>query len=290
MALLFLISDFDKPANIADLERQAAADSTNWQIRHKLIAVFIEQGNFDDALKYLNQTEDILNSQKKGVAIGQTLYLRGLYHDSQDNIPAAMENYKHAIAADSLNSRAWRKLGYLYEIFSSGEDMLDCFKHALASANDSAGVYYDLGVAYDYLDSIALAIQSYHNALALNDSISEAYLNLGVDLGYLGYPDSAEYYFGKAHIYGMESVELYYNMGVMHFDAGRIDQSIENFMTVLALDPSYSPAKMMLGNVYEAIGDSGMAKVYYLEFIGSASFLYQHDVEAVKDKLEKHYK
>ena len=71
-------------------------------------------------------------------------------------------------------------------------------------------------------------------------------------------------------------------------DSGNTNGAIENFMKVLALDPRYSPAKLKLGDLYESLGDTGMAKIYYEDFVQTASLLYSDDVTKVKDKLSKY--
>lgn len=290
IALMIISSNFNRPEDISKLQNIISENPEDWRTRLELVEIFINQENSKDAVEYLVQTEKILSTYQTGPEISHLYYLWGLYHDMQDDIPYAMEKYKKATETDSTNSMAWRKLGYLYELFSDGEQMLRCFKYSLINTEDSVGVFYDIGVAYDYMDSIDQAVEYYHNALEINDSLPEAYLNLGVDLGFSGFPDSALHYFHKARDYGLETLELYYNMGVIAFDNGQVEQSLEYFMTVLGFDPFYSPAKMMLGNVYEGIGDSGMAKVYYEEFVNSAPLLYQENIEEIKEKLEKHYK
>lgn len=288
LALSVLLMNFNEPGKIARLESQASANPNNWQVRLKLAEIFLNQANFSNAQKYLMEAQDIYNVSSPDSCSADLSYLWGLNYDYQDNIPKAIDYYNNAIACDSLCGKAWRKLGYLHEVFSNAEQMLYCFRKALAGDGPSAGLHYDIGVAYDMLDSLPQAIASYQKALALTDTLPEAYLNMGVDLAMLGHPDSANYYFALAAKGGLETPELYYNIGVMMADSGKIDEAIENFMKVLALDPRYSPAKLRLGDLYESLGDSGMAKVYYEDFVQTATLLYSDDVTKVKDKLSKY--
>jgi tetratricopeptide (TPR) repeat protein len=285
-----LATNFDDPSYIANLEQKAKSNPRDWQSRFELAEIFIDQGNFANALIYLQQADAVLFNSESGSETARLNFIWGLYYDHQDDIPQAIEKYNASVKADPAYARAWRNLGYIYEVFSNGEKMLECFNHALAHSHDSVGIYYDIGVAYDYLEDLEQAISSYRKVLSFTDTIPEAFLNLGVDLGLTGYPDSALYYFGKAKAAGLAGPELYYNLGVMTFEAGSVEMALENFLQVLAFDPSYAPAKLMLGDVYEAIGDSGMARVYYEEFINSASFLYRDDIEAVKEKLKSYNK
>ena len=179
---------------------------------------------------------------------------------------------------------------FLLEIFGNYEQMLVCFEHALQNSDDSAGVYYDMGVALDNLDSIELAIDHYNAALKLAGNDSQALLNIGVDWGLKGYSDSASYYFEKAAEAGLHTPELYYNIGVIMFESGAYEEAMNNFMKALATDPNCCIAKLQLGNVYEIMGDSGMAKVYFEEFVKTAPYIYLDNIKSVKEKLAKFYK
>lgn len=286
--MAILIVNFNDPAHIGGLETQAIKNPRNMKIRTELVNIFLTQGNFEDAQKYLREAEQIYADSLPDICNAQLSYLRGLYFDYLDNIPAAMEYYADAVECDSTFSGAWRRLAYIHEIFSNGEQMLYCFQKALPFTDDYPGLLYDMGVAYDMLDSLPQAIACYHQVLALCDSIPEAYLNLGTDWGVLGYPDSANQYFGLAATAGLKKPELYFNIGVMKIDAGEFNQAIDNFMKVLAIDPYYSPAKLQLGNLYETLGDSDMAKLYYEEFVQTAPLLYSDDINSIKEKLAKY--
>ncbi|MCP4581465.1 MAG: tetratricopeptide repeat protein [candidate division Zixibacteria bacterium] len=291
LVILFILTstDFDDPTRIANLEKLAADNPDNWQARLELVELFIRQSNLHNAEKYIQEAEESYASVVGDSCNARLRYLWGELLDHQDNIPAAMAKYIEAVECDPSLGRAWRKLGYLYEIFGNFDQMLDCFIKALPTTDDSSGLYYDIGVAYDNLDNLLPAIECYNKCLALGSSTPEAYLNIGVDWGMLGYQDSATFYFEKAAEAGLESPELFYNIGIMMLDSGANIEALDNFMRTLAVDPNYSPAKLQLGNIYEIIGDSGMARVYFDEFIKTAPLLYSDDIEAVKNKLDKHY-
>jgi len=288
IVLIFILAaDYGDPAFLANLEKKAANNPADWQTRLELVELYIQQDNLDEAQKYV--LESVVAANDGGDTCNARLYyLWGKVNDLQDNIPEAMEKYTRAIECDSTISDAWQKMGYLHEVFSNYEQMLYCFQKALPSAEDQSGLYYDIGVAYDYLDSLSQAIECYYQSLETGDSIPEAYLNLGVDWELLGHPDSAAHYFEKAIAAGFDNPELYYNMGVMMFDSGVYNEALDNFMRTLALNPYYSPAKLQLGRIYEIMGDSGMARVYFEEFVQTAPILYSDDIKAVKAKLEKY--
>ena len=88
----------------------------------------------------------------------------------------------------------------------------------------------------------------------------------------------------------MQTPELYYNIGGIMFESGAYEEAMNNFMKALAADPNCCIAKLQLGNVYEIMGDSGMAEVYFEEFVKTAPFIYLDNIKSIKEKLAKFYK
>jgi len=92
----------------------------------------------------------------------------------------------------------------------------------------------------------------------------------------------------KAISAGSRSPELFYNLGMLAFERGKADEAIGNFLECLSLDQTYAPAKLQLGNIYEAIGDSVNAYEYYQDFVKTAPFIYRDDIKSTREKLAKY--
>jgi tetratricopeptide (TPR) repeat protein len=282
LALALVATDYSVPQQIADLEKQAKADIHNVQARLKLAQIFIEQENYAEAKKNLEEAEAIDSLS------GATQYLWGKYFDQQDNIAAAYDRYSKAANLDSSLSEAWRNLGYIDEITGNYQSMLERFELALVNTSDSAGLLYDIGVTYDYLEIPDSAIIVYHQALEAGAQFPEVYINLGADWGILEDIDSAQHYLEKAVEAGSQSPELFYNLGMIASERGKREEAIEHYMECLSLDQAYAPAKLQLGNLYESLGDSANAASYYQDFVKTAPFIYRDDIKSTKEKLVKY--
>lgn len=282
LVLALVATDYHVPEQIAVLEHQAKTDSLNQPARLELARIFIEQENYPEAHK------NLIEAGKIDSLSGNLQFLWGKYYDQQDNIAAAFEKYSKAVTLDSSLSEAWRNLAYIDEITGNYQSMLERFGIALATTDDSAGVLYDIGVTYDYLELPDSAIISYNRSLAAGANFPEVYINIGADWGILGNLDSAKYYLEKAISAGSRSPELFYNLGMLAFERGKADEAIGNFLECLSLDQTYAPAKLQLGNIYEAIGDSVNAYEYYQDFVKTAPFIYRDDIKSTREKLAKY--
>lgn len=282
LVLALVATDYNVPQQIAVLENQAKTDSLNQTARLELAKIFIEQENYPEAHKNLIEAEKIDSLS------GKLQFLWGKYYDQQDNIAAAFEKYSKAVTLDSSLSEAWRNLAYIDEITGNYQSMLERFGMALANSDDSAGLLYDIGVTYDYLELPDSAIIMYNRSLNSGAQFPEVYINIGADWGILGNLDSAEFYLKQAVEAGSKSPELLYNLGMLAFERGKRQEAIGNFLECLSLDQTYAPAKLQLGNIYEAIGDSGNAYEYYQDFVKTAPFIYRDDIKLTKEKLVKY--
>ena len=283
--MMLSLADFEQPATIADLESHLKSDPADWQTSLKLAEIFLEQRNFDEAGNHLQRAQSLIDSLSPDTCQAKLYFLWAQLYDLQDDIPHALDNYAKTVECDSNYSEAWRQLGYLYEIFGNYERKLQCLKNALRGAANSPVLLYDIGVTYDYLDSIDQAIQSYNASLETGEVILEALLNLGVDWGLNGQNDSALYYFDRAKEAGLESPELHYNIAILTMDSGDYEQAMNELMKSLTINPQYSPSILQLAHIYELTGDSGMARVYYEEFVKTAPIIYLDDINSAKEKL-----
>jgi tetratricopeptide (TPR) repeat protein len=67
------------------------------------------------------------------------------------------------------------------------------------------------------------------------------------------------------------------------------EAAIDQFQRALALDPNLVAARKRLGDLYESLGDSEMAAIYYREFLDNAPIIYLDDIDSVKAKLDRDY-
>ena len=267
---------------IASLTRATGENPSDFESVADLVEIFIAQRNFTDAdyvlSGYLNNHE--INAR--------AAYLKARIYDQTENISEAMQFYQKAIELDSTMWRAYRDLAYLYDIFSDNESMNALFKKAIQFAPTPESIYYDCGYTFDMTGQLDSARYYYQKAIDFDSLDYQAILNLGAIMGLSGNLDSAATLLQKAVDINPESPESFYNLGEINLSLGYFDKAAGNFQQALALDPGIFAAKKRLGDLYEIMGDSGMAKIYYEDFLDSAPPLYVDDINSVREKLNNY--
>jgi tetratricopeptide (TPR) repeat protein len=238
-----------------------------------------QEQKYDSAIVLLEDylPTDSLNSDVR--------YLLGFAYDQKDNLALAAEYYHQAIALDSLNWGPWRDMAYLFDIFTQYDSMNSYMRHAVELADAPESLYYDFGYSFDMLNSTDSAMIYYHKALDANSKDSDALLNLGAIWGGINI-DSSYAYTRRSLDINPSEPQACYNYAVILSTLNRSPEAIDYYQKALALDPSIVAAKLQLGRLYESLGDTAMALLYYKEFVDTAPLAYLDDINQAKAKLE----
>jgi len=265
------------PSHSSDLRADDIADRSILTSAGELIKI----EEYDSAVVLLESI------QAEGDSTAQTLYLLGLAHDMNDNIPKALEYYCRAVKADSLYWPPYKGLGYLFDIFARYDSMNWYLGRVLRLSPFPESIYYDYGYSFDMLGNDDSALYYYHRALDFDSLDSQALLNIGAIWGKLENLDSAAYYTRRSVELEPGEAIACYNLAEILSEERKPEEAIDMFQKALAIDPGIIAAKKRLGELYEIMGDSAMSRIYFQEFIATAPIIYSQDIEAVKTKLKE---
>jgi tetratricopeptide (TPR) repeat protein len=219
---------------------------------------------------------------------GEVCYLKGFIYDKQENLQLASEYYHKSIALDSTYWGPWRDMAYIYDIYAQYDSMNAYMRKALETSDNPGSIYYDYGYSFDVLSQFDSALVYYYKALNVDSLDDMAYLNIGAIWGTRDSLDSARVYTEKAIALNPNIPRACYNYAAILSADGEIPKAIDYYQKALALDTNYVEVKLRLGELYEQLGDSTMAKLYFQEFVNSAPMIYNDDINRVKSKLENY--
>jgi tetratricopeptide (TPR) repeat protein len=264
------------------LNRAIAENPADLAAVEGLVEIFMDLEDYESADSVLK--EYMKNDPKNARAV----YIEARILDLSENIEKAMSKYWEAIELDSTLWPAHRDLANLYDIFSGYETMNRLLGKAMIYSPAPGSLYYDFGYSFDMMGWLDSAQYYYYLAVEFDSLDHQACLNLGAIMGIGGNLDSAKYYTEKALAGNLDSPEAFYNLGEINLSLGLFDQAAENFQHALALNSNLFAAKKKLGDLYEIMGDSGMARIYYQDFLDSAPIIYIDDINEVRQKLSQY--
>lgn len=166
---------------------------------------------------------------------------------------------------ENPQSAAARKLLGMDEyMLGRSDDAFRELQRAIDLAPDDADAFYYLGRLYFSTDNAPAALKSFERAAQLDPSSVRIHNQMGQTLEALGRQDEAE----REYLNAIELNEAaskksewpLYNLGVLYFQDGRIDNAVLYFRRALVCNPGFPDAKIKLAIVLSQQGHSQEAE------------------------------
>lgn len=250
--------------------------------------------NFDEALRYAQQSHELSTAigYKKGIV--QSLTDIGQYYYYTGDYPVAKQFYKQALSASGMENfgdypaYTLIRLGNLYRAQSSFDSARYYYEQSLAQLKNQTNVEVSLSSAYFNLAALSAEFSAYHEALAnakeslrlrlkLKDSIqiAECWSLMGSVKSKQYELDSAEYFLKKsfrvAERYNNTlQMLLYFNRsGELAYRSGKYGEAIELYSKAIELMKQvnyrrYYPEILKgIGQIFRTQGDFNRALENY---------------------------
>ena len=173
---------------------------------------------------------------KKARAEARRRYDRA--RELNDNSDAEEKLYREAGALDPAFAEAWYNLGILYLMRSDAERAIWAHRRYAALQPDNHEAHFLLGVDHQVQGDLKAAAGAYRRALDRHPTHFDSLNNLAVVLEKQGDHDAAMAWYRKAISAAPpgRGVRARYNLGDLYLTAGRFDDAIREFQTVLGAE------------------------------------------------------
>ncbi len=134
----------------------------------------IGQKRHRDALRYYLRADSVRGGNK------DVLFQIGECHRKLNDLPAAIEYFKKAIALDTANGLYHAQLAYAYYSHYEYDSSVASYRRAILNDEENAQYHLNLALVYKRLDDTEMVVRSYHNAIAVmkGENISAVYNDL----------------------------------------------------------------------------------------------------------------
>ena len=202
----------------------------------KLIINLYSKGEFQQSLFEANKMLKIYPQSKD-------LYnICGASNAGLNNLDAAINNYKKAIALKPNYAEAYNNIGIVFKDQGRLEESIEVLKKAIALKPNYAEAYNNIGLSYYAIGKNDLAINNLKDAIKIKSNNPEAYNNIGLAFFSKGYLlDSIDCY-KKAINFKPDFEEAYNNMGDALSEKGELYLAIKSFKKAIKLKPGYEKA------------------------------------------------
>jgi len=167
---------------------------------------------------------------------------------NMDQLPAALEEAKRAIALDARYAKAYTLAGRIYAAQEQWELSKESFEQAVRLDPNDRESWYFFGRSSYEANRFEQAIEAFGRALKLGAEQSRVYENLGLAYEALNQLDSAEKAYRRAIELAGNAYSAYVSYGMFLFKQARVTESLRVLEQAFRMNPN-ADVRFALGRV-----------------------------------------
>ena len=185
-------------------------------------------------------------------AHARALHLYGVIAHAVGNLPAAIDLFARAVAADGGVAQFQADLAETYRLAGRLEEALAFGRRALELAPENAQFLNNLGIVHYERGAFEEAAAFFDRAIEREPGYAEAHCNLGNTLRARGWSEEAAAAYRKAIALKPSYAAAHNNLGTALRDLGRLEEAEAAYRAAFALNPD---DPMVLDNLALALRD-----------------------------------
>ena len=175
----------------------------------------------------------------------ETFFAAGRMLERQHKIPDAIQQYERAIEAAPRMTKAYNRLGMIYQQLLRWQDAEYMFSQGIRADRKSAPAQNNLGFCYLQQEKYGRAEKAFRAALALDPDLGRARMNLGITLARTErFGESIEQF---ANVVSDEAA--FFNLAAIRMDMRDYINAEEALRQALAINPTFEAARTRLTQV-----------------------------------------
>lgn len=231
---------------LSALNEKIAASPTDASLLHERAKIFIDQKNYESALADMNAV----------LAIDTT---KSAYFLTMADISfAANQTFKakefleKAIALDPENTDAMMRLAELNLIVRQYGKSVELLTKILEKDKLNTTAWLMRGINFKENGDTVRAVNDFRSAVEADPNYYEAYMQLGIIYQAKNNP-IAEGYYSNALKIRPRSEEALYGRGLWYQEHDQIDKAIQDYTSIIQINPAYKYAHFNLGYIHHII-------------------------------------
>jgi tetratricopeptide (TPR) repeat protein len=247
---------------ISHLETAANRDPENIEIQYELFAAYRAAHDVEHASAQLRLMKMSLPPENPGV-----YYWTGLLQTDLGNLPAAVAQFRKALAGNPQSERIRQDLGVALVQTGSWEEAAEVLAPLASVQPDSYMAAYFHGLALSNIGNAKDAEAEVERAARLNPKSVDAFVLLGIIRSGRGDQAGALQAIQQALAVDPASADANLYLGKVKYGMNDVPAAIEAFRASLASDPESTEARFLLATVLEVAGEKDDAVSEYQELL-----------------------
>lgn len=230
--------------SLAALEQLAASQPNNPEALHNLAKAYIEKKRFQDALHKM-QVVLSLDSTKAPyfLTMADLAFAANRTFDAKQNL-------ERALLLDPENAEAMLRLAELNLIVRQNKESVALLNKILDKDKKNTTAWFMRGINFKEIGDTNRAIRDFQSAIEADPEYYNAHMQLGMIFQLRNDPAS-EGYFTNAIRIKPNSEEALYGRGLWYQDRGQLDKAIQDYTTIIQINPANKSAHFNLGYIHQ---------------------------------------
>jgi len=231
------------PADIAKVSEMINKDPENASLYNDRAKIYIQKKDMNNALNDINKAMSLDSSKAPFyVTLSDILFAQG-------NITNCRKALEKCFTIDPKYVEGLMKLAELHLFFKEYKQTLDFINKATDVDKFNPKAYLMAGVTYKEMGDTISAIKSFQKSLEQDDKLIEADIQLGI-LFSTKHNRLAVDYLNNALKVNPSSIEAHYALGMFYQENDELNKAIEEYTTILKIDPKNKNASYNLGYIH----------------------------------------
>ena len=230
-------------AELDRLSKEIVANPQNADAYYLRSKLYIGEKNFKKAYADINQAVQ-LDSLKVDF-----LMLLADIQFANTMIPQAIQTFQKCIALNPKNIDAYLKLAELHLYIKKYKESIRYANEALKIDKHHGKSYFIKGFVFKENGDTAKAISSFQTCVEQEPDNYDAYMQLGILNGARKNTRAVQYYSNALRL-KPKSIETLYARGLFYQDNLGYNKAMEDYSTILQIDPNYKDAHFNMGYIH----------------------------------------
>ncbi|NDW20738.1 putative 2OG-Fe(II) oxygenase [Alteromonas hispanica] len=185
--------------------------------------------------------------------------------DARQVISVIGSRYKESVDLSKLLLQAQHRVG-------TKEQLKERYKHLLATWSNSPRIMMQMAQLSDEDGDLNMADQIYSQILNIEPDNVLALHNLATVKRRLEMPSDALLLLNKAQQLGLDSFQLFHNMGNAYSDLNKIDKAVAAYLKTISINPNYMESYKNLVALYAESGNIGKGISLYENALSNINY------------------
>ncbi len=222
--------------------KEIAANPKNAVAFYERAKIYVSQKKFKVAANDINEAVSLDSTKAEYFFMQADVLFANLL------VPQSIGAFQKCLELDPTNIDAWLRMAELHLYIKKYKESVQYANEALKIDKHKAKAYFIKGFVFKESGDTSNAISSFQTCTEQDPENYDGYIQLGLLYGAKHNKLAIQYYSNALRL-DSKSTEALYNRGLFYQDHGDLEKAMEDYKSILQIDPAFKDAYYNMGYI-----------------------------------------